>query len=91
MLRRARVSMYAYGHTCVSVFVWGGSLLPFLRPRQKMGGRLSFLFPVSLWALLFLLPTSPGSMSHPIHSNGSLDSISGFTPHQSWTQGFLHA
>lgn len=91
MLRRARVSMYAYGHACVSVFVCVWSLLPFLRPRQKMGGGLSFLSPASLWALLLLLPTSPGFMSRPIHSNGSRDSTSGFTPHQFWTRGFFHA
>lgn len=57
------VRMWTCMCKCVCV---GGSLLPFLMPRQKMGGGLSFLFPVSLWALLFLFPTSPGFMSYPI-------------------------
>lgn len=51
-------------HVCVCVCVLS---LPFLRPRQeKMGGGLSFLSPMSPWALLFLLLTSTGFMSHPI-------------------------
>lgn len=89
-LSRVHMSLcqqYMHVNMPVQACLCVGCLLLFLRPGQKMEHGLSFLCPMSLWALLSLLPHSSCPIPFPLAPPPHL----ALPPHQSGSQGFSPA